>query len=255
QFTENTKGKAILMARDESVCVMLNEEDHIRIQVLCTGLDLEKSLETALKIDQFFDNHLKYAFDENFGYLTSCPTNIGTGLRASVMLHLMGLEKTGLIAKLASTISQMGLTIRGTFGEGTKAQNYYYQVSNQITLGITEEQVIKNLKSITMQIIKKEYDAQKQFILNGNDADDKIHRMLGILKYAKKISYAEMCTIISDLRLGICQKFINLQPYVLNSMINTLSGACIEVEQGEKISPENRDMIRSLKIKQYLKEV
>ena len=158
EFATPRKGRALLLSEDESVSIMLCEEDHVRIQVIRGGLDLEGAFELANKIDDLLDSKLNFAFDERIGYLTQCPTNLGTGMRASVMMHLPALSKCGQMPRLASTVSKLGLTIRGTFGEGTGAKGDLYQLSNQVSLGISEQSALDNLKAIAMQIaeLKKE---------------------------------------------------------------------------------------------------
>ena len=154
-FLEN-KNALLALSKDDSVSIMVNEEDHLRVQVLASGLDLERALDIANKMDDVLDESLDYAFDDQLGFLTACPSNLGTGLRASVMLHIPALEKAGALNKMSGTISKLGLTLRGTYGEGSKALGSIYQLSNQITLGISEEQAVKNLHEITLQIIEKE---------------------------------------------------------------------------------------------------
>ena len=138
------------------------KRDHLRIQVITNGLDLAKAYQLCNQIDDVLDETLTYAFDEKLGYLTSCPTNLGTGLRASVMMHLPALEQTGLISQLTSTINKLGLTIRGTYGEGSSVIGSIYQISNQITLGITEQDAIQNLESVARQIIESEEKGQRK---------------------------------------------------------------------------------------------
>ena len=134
EFVGQKQGSALLLSGDESVSIMCNEEDHLRIQVLKNGLDFDHAYELASQIDDLIDESLNYAFDEHLGFLTQCPTNLGTGLRASVMLHLPMIERSGLLSRLSNSLSKMGLTIRGTYGEGSKAKGSLYQISNQITL-------------------------------------------------------------------------------------------------------------------------
>ena len=138
EFAKNSAGRSIIISEDESICVMICEEDHIRIQVILPGLSLEEAYDTANKIDDLLASKLKFAFDSNLGYLTECPTNIGTGLRASVMMHLPLMEGNGSIGEIAETIGKIGFTVRGMYGEGSKSKASLYQISNQITLGITE---------------------------------------------------------------------------------------------------------------------
>lgn len=155
-FTNQREGKGLFLSEDESISIMVNEEDHLRIQVLSSGLALHEALDIANRFDDLFDSRLTYAFDDKLGYLTSCPTNLGTGLRASVMLHLPALEQSRNMGRLINTLSKLGLTIRGTYGEGSDAKGALYQVSNQVTLGLDEKTACENLKGIVMQIIDQE---------------------------------------------------------------------------------------------------
>ena len=156
EFAKNPEGRAIIISEDESICVMICEEDHIRIQVILPGLNLEEAYDTANKIDDLLSSKLNFAFDNKLGYLTECPTNIGTGLRASLMLHLPLMESNGSIGNIAETIGKIGFTVRGMYGEGSKSKASLYQISNQITLGITEKNAIDNLNVIATQLINKE---------------------------------------------------------------------------------------------------
>ena len=161
EFVLNSDNNAIILSEDETVSIMIGEEDHIRIQVILPGLQLEKAYEIADSIDSILCNKLDLAFDENLGFITECPTNLGTGLRASVMLHLPVSESTGEILTLTKSVNKIGFTVRGMYGEGSGAEGSLYQISNQITLGISEKNAIDNLKVISEQIINKERELQK----------------------------------------------------------------------------------------------
>ena len=162
EFIADRRGKAVLISADESISIMVNEEDHLRIQVLREGFSLKEAAETADRIDTLLSENLDFAFDPELGYLTQCPTNLGTGLRASVMLHLPGLTESGAMPRIASNLSKLGLTIRGTYGEGSKSIGALYQLSNQITLGLSENEAIENLRSITVQLMEEERKARAQ---------------------------------------------------------------------------------------------
>ena len=180
EFAAEPEHRMLVLSEDHAISIMVNEEDHLRIQVMTNGLDLRKAYRLCDQIDDVLDETLTYAFDEKLGYLTSCPTNLGTGLRASVMMHLPALEQTGLISKLTSTINKLGLTIRGTYGEGSSVIGSIYQISNQITLGITEQDAIQNLESVARQIIESEEKARES--LKNQDSrrlEDVVFRSLG----------------------------------------------------------------------------
>ena len=188
EFVSDPQGRALLLSKDESISIMINEEDHIRLQVITDGLSLEQAYDTADKLDTLLDENLEFAFSEKLGYLTQCPTNLGTGMRASVMLHLPALEKSKAINRIAGNLSKLGLTIRGAHGEGTEPKGALYQLSNQVTLGISERAAIENLKNITQQLITQENQARERLCSDIN-VKDSISRSLGVLKSAMVISH------------------------------------------------------------------
>ena len=201
EFVLNPENKAIILSEDETVSIMIGEEDHIRIQVILPGLQPDKAYAIAESIDNMLCGSLDLAFDSALGFLTECPTNLGTGLRASVMLHLPVSEQSGEILPLTQSVNKIGYTVRGMYGEGSKASGSLYQISNQITLGISEKTAIDNLKIIAGQIIEKERELQKS--LNKIRTEDLCMRALGTLKYARMLSSAELITLISRVKLGI----------------------------------------------------
>lgn len=216
EFVSNCENKAIIISDDESISIMLGEEDHIRIQVIKAGLDVAAAYDVAEQIDSLLCNLLDIAFDNKLGFLTSCPTNLGTGLRASVMLHLPLLKSSGEMGVLSEQIGKIGFTVRGMYGEGTKAAASLYQISNQITLGITEKNAIDNLNLITMQLIEKERKLRES--LNKIKAEDISMRAFGILSNARIISSQEMMKLLNELKLGISLGIIekeNLNPIKL----------------------------------------
>lgn len=256
-FLKNHSGRLLALTQDRSISIMVNEEDHIRIQVLASGLRLQEALDTANKIDDAMDESLDYAFDDQLGFLTACPSNLGTGLRASVMVHIPALEKAGALTRLSGTLSKLGLTIRGTYGEGSKALGAVYQVSNQITLGISEEQAVKNLTEIVMQIVEKEKEARKT-LLASEKFIDQIYRSYGILKYAKMISSEEFFDLVSYLKIGLDEQVFSqdikahIRSGEINSLIFQVGGASICEQAGRELSPEERDTLRAKMIQEYI---
>lgn len=197
------KGKSVLINKDKTMSIMLMEEDHIRLQVIKSGLSLDEAYSLASKVDDVLEESLTYAFDSDFGYLTACPTNTGTGMRASVMLHLPALTMTDNIGRVISSAANLGIEVRGLYGEGTKAYGNLYQISNKMTLGISEQQSIDKLKDIVKQLTEMETKARKA--LNDGSADalsDKLYRSYGVLKYARSVSSAEAKSLLSDVILG-----------------------------------------------------
>ncbi|MCD5413713.1 MAG: protein arginine kinase [Clostridiales bacterium] len=208
-LSKNIRTGAFVLSKDETISIMINEEDHVRIQCILPDLQLEKALEETYKIDDLIEKRMTYDFDEKFGYLSSCPTNIGTGLRASVMLHLPVLNNIGYITGIRRVAGQIGLAVRGIYGEGTEAKGNLFQISNQITLGISEEETLKNLKNTVVQIIQKESTLREKLLLEKkDDIEDSVFRALGILKNARIITSNEAMKLISNLKLGVALNII-----------------------------------------------
>ncbi len=250
-FAQNRTGKALILSDDESVSIMLCEEDHIRIQVMRPGFALDEAFEEADHIDDLLGSKLNFAFNERLGYLTECPTNLGTGLRASVMLHLPALENAGAINRLASTVSKIGLTIRGTYGEGSKASASMYQLSNQVTLGISEKAAIENLKSIASQAMTQERGARTQ--LEQSTLEDTVFRALGTLKYARKMTNNEFRKLISHVRLGISMGIIkDVAINSAESLMVEVGPATMQAMAGEPLEAEQRDSLRAKIIRERL---
>ncbi|MDR2655206.1 MAG: protein arginine kinase [Oscillospiraceae bacterium] len=251
EFAQNGRYSALFSTADNSLSVMANEEDHIRIQALLPGIELEKGLEAVNAADNIFDAKLAYAFDEKLGFLTECPTNLGTGLRASVMLHLPMLESSGVLPRISGNISKLGLTIRGTYGEGTKAKGSFYQISNQVTLGISEENAVKNLKAMVSQIIFQERALRDG--IKGRSLEDKICRAYGILTNARLLSGDELMETLSLIRLGLDCRYISDISYVtLNRLAFTMGGANISAVAGRELSGDERDFMRAKAVRETL---
>lgn len=245
-FVNDREGKSVIVSADEKISIMINEEDHIRIQILSTNLDFENSLKIANDIDDVFDKNLEYAFSDTLGFLTQCPTNLGTGLRASVMLHLPALEAGRYIDRLNSTISKLGLTIRGTFGEGSDVKGSFYQISNQVTLGISEEVAIENLKSIVGQIIAQEENARIQMFSDRDVIIDKVKRAAATLKNAHILSSDELLNLSSIVRLGIAMGIINdISIKAINILMFEMGSAAIMAKYKKMLDPRERDLIRA----------
>lgn len=242
----------VAISRDDSISIMVNEEDHIRIQVIKPGSSLKLALELANKIDDYFDSQLDYAFDEKLGFLTSCPTNLGTGLRASIMIHLPALQQLRAIQQLSNTLGKLGLTIRGSYGEGTTAQGDMYTISNQITLGISEENTIKNLLAVVEQIMQKE-QAARQTLKDNPSFVDSVFRSYGVLKYATILSEEECASLLSRLRLGIAMGLIkNVTMEQLNLIsANYLPASLCKYKKSE-LSAESRNIERANMVKEKL---
>lgn len=196
------KTGAILLNDEENICMMINEEDHLHMQVFASGLELENLKNLAIELDEKLDKLLNYATHEKYGYLTSCPTNVGTAMRASVMVHLPALTMTGNIGKIFNIVNGFGMNIRGIYGEGTQSQGEFYQISNKQSLGITENDIIKNLNIIIEKVIEQERMARKYLAKNSIDLEDRVYRAYGTLAYATKLSSDECKKLLSFVKLG-----------------------------------------------------
>lgn len=252
EFISESEGRALLLSKDEKISIMINEEDHIRLQVISNGLSLEDTYDTADKLDTLLDENLDFAFDDKLGYLTQCPTNLGTGMRASVMLHLPALEKSKAIGRIAGNLSKLGLTIRGAHGEGTEPNGALYQLSNQVTLGISEKAAVENLKNITMQLISQENQARTR-LCSSIDIQDAISRSLGVLKSALVISHDEALKLLSNVRLGIVSGQIkNITTETVDKLMLSVEPATLSVNLNKNLSPHERDIERAKLIQSAL---
>lgn len=248
EFSERTEGRAIILSNDESISIMIGEEDHIRIQVILGGLQLEKAYDIAERLDTLLYDNLHFAFDSQLGFLTVCPTNLGTGLRASVMLHMPVCESKGEIQPLSETVGKIGFTVRGMYGEGSKSKAALYQVSNQITLGISEKNAIDNLKIITTQLIEKERKARNE--LETVQVEDIAYRALGVLKNCRILNGGEMMNLLSRIKLGVSMGILKEEIEPLKLLIEGQPHMLMK-KYGE-MSPEERDICRATAIREAL---
>lgn len=254
-FAKDRAGKYLLITDDETISIMINEEDHLRIQVLSEGLSVREAYETADKIDTLLDNALGFAFHNKLGYLTQCPTNLGTGLRASVMLHLPALQSGGVIGRLEDNLSKIGLILRGTFGEGSDAQVGLYQLSNQVTLGLSEETAIDNLRSVALQIISNEREARSN-ACKRLDTQDYIMRCLGTLRYARLIDNRECLSMLSSIRMGVSEKIIEgITLDEINALMTEIQPATLTKLMDKELTAQQRDKERADRLRESLKNL
>lgn len=210
---KNPENRAILIRNDDAVSIMINEEDHLRIQGMTQGLNLKEALNLANEADDLLEENIDIAFNEHIGYLTACPTNLGTGLRASVMVHLPGLVATKQINQIINAAPQLGLAVRGLYGEGTEAKGNIFQISNQLTLGFREDEIIENLTSATKEIINHEKIAREILKKKSKEnLNDEIWRAFGILSYAQVITADEALSLASKVQVGIDMGIIDIAP-------------------------------------------
>lgn len=246
---------SILINDEENICIMLNEEDHIRVQVFSSSFDLENTFNLAKELDNKIDETYEIAKSKKYGYLTSCPTNIGTGLRASVMVHLPGLTKTGNIKKVLDSVSRFGLSIRGVYGENSKSSGDMYQISNKQTLGIKEEDIIKNIKIITEKIIEQERAARRLLANNQIELEDMVYRSFGIISNCRKISSEEIRRLLSDVKLGSDLGIIKeLNDSKVLEMFLYSKPANLQLKVGQNLDSFDRDIKRAEVIKEIIKK-
>ena len=243
---------AVLVNTDKTMSIMLMEEDHIRLQIIKGGYCLDEALDLADKVDNVMEESLTYAFDEKFGYLTACPTNVGTGLRASVMMHLPALVMTGNIKRVLQSFSGVGIAVRGLYGEGTDAEGALYQISNSVTLGLSETEIIEKLKTVVDRISEMEKQARELLMKNrADDLKDKLMRSYGILKYAVKITSQEAKNKLSEVMLaqnmGIIECDGQMTPLelIVKTAPSVISGE-------DSLTPDERDKKRAEIIKENL---
>ena len=247
------KETGILLNDTEDISIMINEEDHLRIQVMKPGFNLDEALSDAIKVDEKISSKINYAYNDKYGFLTACPTNLGTGLRASVMLHLPALRLTGKIEKVLEVVNKVNLNVRGVYGEGTEAIGDLYQVSNKISLGVTEEEIVENVKLIVQKLIEQERKAREYLKNQGETFEDKISRTYGNLVYARKMTYSECAKIISIVRLGISMGIITeIDNKKLNKISILTKPATFQKYLKKELSAEERDIERAKVIKQII---
>lgn len=252
EFISEAPGRGLLLLDDETVSIMINEEDHIRLQVIMDGLDLNKAYDIANKLDTMLDETLSLAFNDKLGYLTQCPTNLGTGMRASVMMHLPALQEAHAMGRIAENLSKLGLTLRGTYGEGSEPKCAMYQLSNQVTLGISEQTAIDNLKNIALQLASQEKSSRESLVQNIKTRDA-ISRSFGILRYAKLISNDESMRLLSNLRLGAAEGVIEKIPLEeIDKLIRETQPATLMSNAGKRLTPAERDSARAEMISKAL---
>ena len=256
EHAEADGARGVAIDDKETVSVMVNEEDHLRIQVLKSGFQLGETWEIIDELDDAIDHELTYAFSAELGYLTACPTNVGTGMRASVMLHLPGLLFTKQIDKVITAVGKMSLVVRGLYGEGTQYAGSLYQISNQVTLGKSEEEILDNIVSTVPQIVRYERRAREMLLSqNRPKLEDRVYRSLGMLKSARTISSSETITLLSHLRLGINLGLIEMAIGQVNQLFIRTLPAHLQKMEGEELGPDERDRARATFIRTSLGDV
>lgn len=247
--------RGVVLKTDESFAAMINEEDHLRIQCYKTGLQLQECLEQIDRIDRLIEKQIEYCFSPKYGYLTACPTNVGTGIRVSVMLHLPALKMIGHMDRFLHAARDMDLVVRGLFGEGTEAIGDFYQLSNQITLGVSEEQIVEKFTNkIVPMIIDYEVSARKELVDKKSEMlDDKIQRAIGVLKSARLISSQEALFLLGHLRLGVTlDRLEDISIKTINELFMLTQPAHLQINAGKSLDPDSRDIERARIIRSHL---
>lgn len=254
-LNKNQDKKSILINDEENICIMIGEEDHLKIQVYSAGLELENTLNLAIELDKKIEEVLGYCVSKKYGYLTAYPSNLGTGLKTSVMLHLPALQKTNNIKKVLQVISNFGVEVKGISSKEGNLIGDIYQISNKQSLGLTEEEIVKNIKVISEKIIKNERQARKYLANEGIDLEDEIYRSFGILTNCKKITEEETLELLSNIKLGvdlgILREVMDLQ---IQSLYLYTKPANMQKRLGETLGKIEQDVKRAEVIKQILKE-
>lgn len=240
------KDSALILSKDGAVSIMINEEDHLRIQVILPGLALKEAYEKAVLIEKLLSEKLQFAYSEKLGYLTACPTNLGTGMRASLMLHLPAISEAGAVNSLVNEADKAGILVRGANGEGSKAQGALFQLSNRATLGVTEKEITERLTEVASQIVKQEeklFDKLKK--AQGVVMEDKIMRAYGSLKYARLLSADEFISLYSLARMGVYLKLTDTKLDVLDKLYFSCRPATVASNYGKDMSAHQRDIKRA----------
>ncbi len=254
QQAQQAKGGAVAVSDDEAISIMVNEEDHLRIQCLAPGLQLTETWRLASLVDDALEQKLTYAFHGQRGYLTACPTNLGTGLRASVMMHLPGLVLTQQAGRLFHSLSQLGLVVRGLFGEGTEAAGNIFQISNQTSLGKTEEEIVQHLDAVARKVIQAEKQARQLLHSESRiQIEDRVGRAYGLLSSARIMTSEEAMRLLSDVRLGIDLDVLpNLNLRLMNELMVAMQPAFLQKVEGRELDAADRDIRRAAMIRSRL---
>lgn len=246
---------ACFINEDQTISIMANEEDHLRMQFFNSGYNLKEAFDEAMKLDDFIEEKIDYAFNEKIGYLTTCPTNLGTGMRASVMIHLPALSMTDQISKVYKALTQIGMTIRGLYGEGSKIDGNIYQVSNQITLGVSEKDILNNLHAIVNELIDKECNVRKSLFDDfGIEIKDKIFRSVGILGNCYSITSKEALEYLSYIRFGIEEGILSAG-VCMNKILIGCQPASLQYDVNNKMNSKEGDIERAKFLRNSIKNI
>jgi protein arginine kinase len=255
EHAAKSSGSGLVLNRDETFCVMINEEDHLRMQALRPGLQLRQAWNAIDHLDSELEKKLDYAFNNDLGYMTACPTNLGTGVRVSAMLHLPGLVLAEQINPIIQSVNKLGLAVRGLYGEGTEALGNIFQVSNQMTLGENETTIVERLDKVLSQIIEHEENARQTLLeKKPKVVYNHIGRAYGILANAHSISSKETMNLLSLMRLGVdMDLFPGTERALVDELFILTQPAHLQKQLSDKLSAEERDLIRADMLRERLK--
>ena len=256
EHAESAGARGVAIDSREKVSLMINEEDHLRIQVMHSGLDVEGAWKQINRIDDLIEEHVTYAFHPRLGYLTACPTNVGTGLRVSVMLHLPALVITRQIDKVFRSLQKISLAVRGLYGEGSQAMGDFYQISNQLTLGRSEQELIKQVSDVVPVLIDYERRAREFLVRESKkDLHDRVSRAFGILCTAQTISSEETMHLLSSVRMGINLGLIqDVEIPTVNQLFIHTQPAHLQKLRGTELDSADRNIERAIYLRQHLKK-
>jgi protein arginine kinase len=243
-----------MLNSDENISIMINEEDHIRIQCILPGLDLEKADRLSSEADQLLSEKLDYAYDDQFGYLTACPTNVGTGMRASAMVHLPALSLAKQSDPMLAALSKFGIAVRGFYGEGTAAPGHIYQLSNQMTLGVSEKEIVSNLTETIGRLSDQEEQIMERINEKGHvELADLVSRSYGICRYAQRMGTSEFMEHMSNLKLGVSSGIIEgLTHQELNTLITAGQSASLRAREGKLLSETLENIARARLVRETI---
>jgi len=245
---------AILINEDKSICILINEEDHIKLEMYSSGLELENLMNLAIEIDQKLENIIPYSYHEKYGYLTACPTNVGTGLKASVLVHLPALTLTNNLRKVINVVNNLGMNIRGVYGEGSKVEGDIYEISNNQTLGVTEKEITKNLNLICQKVMEQERLARKYLTKNPIELEDKIYRDYGILSNAMKLEENETLELLSFIKLGVDLGIIKeISDSKVSKLYLYTKPANLQIRIGKELKLNEQEIERANVVKEIIK--
>lgn len=255
---KNKRASAAIINTEESISVMINEEDHLREQCILKGFELNTAYSIMSKIDASMSNTMKFAYDEQLGYLTACPTNLGTGLRASVMTFLPAITINGVMPKVYRSIAKLGLTVRGVYGEGSEAEGYMYQISNEVTLGVTEENILAQVTEVVKKVAELEEGERYKLKMGSSalDIKDDCMRSYGVLTNCAKLSTSELIKLSANVKLGACLGYINVADVSeIDDLVVKMRPANITAAASRGLTPIERDMYRADYVSKHLKNL